>query len=557
MKKLKLAALASAAVLSLSACSTVGQLLPKPDKTSDSSSMAPSSGNSAIVAPSDPVSTPAPIPAPKDGRTMPWPSQVWPDDGSPDRQLDVTSNAQPPGFTTPPAGSGRQRYLNQRLDWQPCGQQQCAKMVVPLDWEQPDGQAITIALKRKQALGADKLGTLFVNPGGPGGSAQDYAASFNVDGLEGYDIVGMDSRGSGQSTPVVCGTTKQLDDFFSLDGSPDDQGERDALVSASKQFARQCREKSGPLLDHITTIETVYDYDLARQLVGDEKLNFYGVSYGTYLGAVYAQLYPGNVGRMVLDSAVQLGPTDEVVQAEGFDLSLHNYAKWCVANSCGLGNSEDGVVKTFTDFFAGLDAKPLTTLGGRQLTQSLAVNGVALFFYGGAEVYSTLTQIMQSTLQSKDGSLLLRASDTLNDRTAAGYGTLATAFPAIRCADTPDGGIQKAFDTWVNRDQKRAPIFGQLFGPDVICAVWTAKPGPKIHFDAAGAAPILVLGNTGDSATPYQQAVSMSKILQSAVLLTRDGPGHGVYGNTACIDEPVRAYLNDGVVPKPGLSCGA
>ena len=535
--------------LSLLALLSACQLNPTPE---------PSASAQASVT-AQPSSTSSSTPLSADGRTMPWPKQAWQVGDSPDRQLAIQSDARPRGFVSPPAGQGKQRYYDQTLSWRDCTGGSCATMLVPLDWENPDAHAISIALFKKPAK-QDRIGALFVNPGGPGGSAVDYARSFSQEGIEGYDIIGLDSRGSGSSTPVVCGDLKQMDAYFDVDASPDDETEKQALIQAAKDFAQQCRANSGPLLDHITTIETIYDYELARHLLGEQKLNFFGVSYGTYLGPVYAQLYPQNVGRMVLDSAVNLEPDDDIIQAQGFDLSLRNFADWC-ANAterrCPLvkdaAKDPDKIIKKITDFFVELDANPIP-VGDRMLTQTHAVNGTILYFYAGADVYSNLAKLLDHTMTTRDGALLLDASDAMNDRSPGGYDSLATAFPAIRCVDGADRGIEAAFEQW-QKDNQKAPLLSPFFGPDVICAVWTAKPAPSIKFDGKGAPPILVLGNTGDSATPYQHAEKMAEILESAVLLTREGAGHGVYRESECITRPVNEYLIKGTVPEPGLRC--
>lgn len=490
--------------------------------------------------------------------SLPVPHEVYQEPSSPDRlEVDVP-DVRPPGFVAAPPGSGYQRYLDQELAWRDCAGLRCATFLAPLDSHEPDGQAITIAMRMLPAS-RNRQGALFINPGGPGGSAQDFVGGFQSAGLGGFDIIGLDSRGSGESTPVVCGTGSQTDLYYDVDSTPDDQAERDALVAAQRLFNEQCRQNSGLLLDHISTIEAIYDYDLARQLLGDQKLNFYGVSYGTFLGAVYAELYPHNVGRMVLDSAVNLTPSTDVIQAQGFDLSIHNFASWCVQDTsrCGLGYSEQEVIDSIVGFIDGLDTNPLPTSGSRQLTQSLAVTGLVLHFYFGSDVYSSLAGLLNYTMNSGDGTYLLEAADLLNERYPDGhYGGLTYAFPAIRCADEADRGLQDSFDVWTGRDTQMAPIFGALFGPDIVCPLWTAKPAPQIKFTGRGAPPILVVQNTGDSATPFRNAEIMASELESAILVVRDAPGHGAYASgSVCMDTIVVDYFNLGTVPSTGTRC--
>lgn len=536
---------AAVALAALSACLPLPIPLPGRDTPRQTATSAPVS--------SPPSSAPT---APQDG-SLPTPDQVYTDKQSPDRPDVEVPDARPPGFVDPPAGAGLSRYFDQPLTWNDCDTNyKCATFAAPLDWQDPDGQAITIAMKMAPAS-AQRVGAIFINPGGPGGSSQDYVAGFATTGLEGYDIIGLDSRGSGESTPVVCGTGPQTDAFYSADGTPDDQAERDALVAAQQRFNDECRAASGPLLDHISSIETIYDYDLARHLIGEQKLNFYGVSYGTFLGAVYAELYPENVGRMVLDSAVNLTPSTEVIQAQGFDLSMRAFAGWCAQNGCGLGASEDEVIKTIVDWVISLDANPLPGDGTRQLTQTLAITGIVLHFYFGAEAYSSLSELLLYTMDSGDGSYLLQNADLLNERYPDGsYGSLTYAFPAIRCVDEADEGVQSAFDNWTGRYSEMAPIFGPLFGPDLVCPLWTADPAPQIDFTGAGAPPILVVQNTGDSATPYRNAEIMVEELESATLVVRESPGHGAYASgSACMDAAVVNYFADGTVPAEGTRC--
>lgn len=494
---------------------------------------------------------------------LPSPARTYDVKTSPDRPVVEAPDASPPGFVDAPPGSGLARYFDQPLSWQDCGTHRCATFIAPLDWHEPDGQAITIAMKMAPATDHDQYqGPLLINPGGPGGSSQEYVDSFATSGLEAFDIVGLDSRGSGASTPVVCGTGQQTDAYFNADTTPDDEGERAALIAAQTEFNEQCRAASGPLLDHISTIETIYDYDLARHLMGAEKLHFYGVSYGTFVGAVYAELYPHRVGRMVLDSAVNPTPSTDVIQAQGFDLSMRAYADWCAADTeCTLGDSQQAVVDKIVGFINELDAQPLPTedAAGRLLTESLATSGVLFHFYFGAEVYPYLSETLIYTIETGDGSLLLEASDLMNEREPDGeYGSLTYAFPAIRCADEADLGVSEAFEVWQGRDTELAPIFGPLFGPDLVCPLWTAEPAPQIDFSGAGAPPLLVVQNTGDSATPYRNAEILAEELESAVLVVRESAGHGAFDSgSTCLDAIVIDYLVHGTVPAEGTRCNS
>ncbi len=478
--------------------------------------------------------------------------RMFPGLASPDR-TPFSSPARPPGFTAPPPGSGMQRFLDQRLTWHPCGGFDCATVIVPLDWDKPDGQAISLALTRARATG-HRVGTLFINPGGPGGSGTDFVTWFPRAGLPDFDVVGWDPRGSGRSTPVRCGTPAQTDAYFGVDASPDTSAEWQALRTAQQAFARQCRQASGVLLDHISTIDTARDLDYLRYLVGDPRLTYLGISYGTFIGAVYAELYPSRVGRMVLDSAVNSTDDQSVIQPMGFDLALHAFATWCAAQACGLGSTGGAVVRSVTGLFDRLDAAPLR-VGPRTLTQTLAVSGVASFLYAGTNGYPALARAVVSA-RGGAGASLLSAADQLDGRRADGsYDPLTYAFPAIGCLDAGDDGWARDSARWAS-DTRLAPVFGRYFGPPVSCDVWSARPADQIDVRADGAPPIVVLGTTGDPATPYQQSVGMAEQLASGVLVTWKGAGHSAFmlGND-CVRGTVVRYLDQGVVPRSGTTC--
>jgi len=472
-----------------------------------------------------------------------------------DRLRLTDPDTNPSGFADAPAGDGLSGYQRQNLNWRTCGgEYQCAKILAPLDYADPSGQAITLSLAKKAATKSPKLGTLFVNPGGPGASGRNLVTYFASAGLEQFDIVGWDPRGTNDSTPVTCFGAKDTDAFTELDSSPDDAVETDALIIGTYEFAKSCWQHSGDLLEHISTVDTVRDLDLMRALVGDQKLSYLGYSYGTQIGAVYADLFPQRTGRLVLDAAVDITDDDSVIQAMGFDLALNNFAAWCARKNCSLGSSKDDVLKTTTDFLEKLDAAPLA-VGDRQLTQSLAATGIAAYMYGGIPAWEGLVKDLQAAIDG-DGAALLKQADSLNDRQEDGsYGSLFYSFPAIGCADSKDEGVTEAEQRWV-ADQKKAPIYGKYFGPGYTCALWPVHSQVQFKPTGSGAAPLLVIGATGDPATPYQNAVTMAQQLESGVLVTYEGEGHGTFGGKSkCVDAIVIAYLTNGTVPVDGVKC--
>ena len=338
-----------------------------------------------------------------------------------------------------------------------------------------------------------------------------YVGYFNAAGLESYDIVGWDPRGVGRSTPVNCFGREDLDRYFSMDSSPDDPGELQARIDEQIEFGQSCLRRSGALLEHISTMETVRDLDLLRYLVGDSKINYFGSSYGTRIGALYAELFPQRVGRMVLDGAVDINSKSKINQVDGFERALRHFASWCADEHCRLGAQRDEVLSKIKDFLDRLDQQPLAVDGGRTLSQQQGVEAVFYSMYGGRGSWPELRDALTAAIFDGDGAGLLQLADASDRRDRDGtYGQLNYAFPAIRCLDSQDDSVRAA-EKRLAEESRRAPILGRLNGPDLACPLWPVKSAPKQPVvDADGAPPIVVIGTTGDPATPYEYAKSMA-----------------------------------------------
>lgn len=477
-----------------------------------------------------------------------------PGETNPDRQLDYEPSGDPLVEFRDGLGDLR-AYAAQPVEWERCGESDlCASVLAPLDWEDPAAAAVELHLHKVPS--ADPVnGPLFVNPGGPGAGGAGFAAGFAPDHWPGFDIVGWDPRGTGSSTHVVCGTTDQTDAVVTLDGSPDDPGEDQALQDGYRALAQQCRDSSGDLLDHISSVEVARDMDLLRHLLGAEKFNFVGVSYGTYIGAMYAELFPDTSGRLVLDAAVEITDDDSIHQVEGFDRAFVAWAEWCAGqDACVLGGrASTEIQEEVTGWLASLDASPLP-VGDRLLTQTLAASGVAVFLYADDTAYRALAMTLEAAMQG-DGTALLSMADQMEGRQPGRYETLAHAFPAMACVDAPDLGVEESAET-ARESWERAPLLGRHMGMKYACELWTADSQPRYRLTAAGADPILVIGTTGDSATPYEQAVRMADQLEPAVLLTYESAGHGaVTSGNACVDDVVSRFLGQGEVPAADARC--
>ncbi|MFD3561967.1 alpha/beta hydrolase [Streptomyces sp. NPDC058686] len=465
-------------------------------------------------------------------------------------------------------------YYGQSLAWRDCGVPgfQCATMKAPLDYEKPEAGDIKLAVARKKATGpGTRLGSLLVNPGGPGGSAIGYLQSYAALGYPAavrarYDMVAVDPRGVARSEPVKCLDGKQMDAYAQTDVTPDDQAETNELSAAFKKFAAGCETRSGEVLPHVSTVEAARDMDVLRAALGDEKLTYVGASYGTFLGATYAGLYPKRVGRLVLDGAMDPSLSSQEMnrdQTAGFETAFQSFAKDCVRRSdcpLGTGSAADAGAR-LEAFFADLDRTPIPTgdPSGRKLGEALGTTGVIAAMYDEG-AWPQLRSALSSAIKDKDGSGLLALSDSYYERDGDGtYANLMAANAAVNCLDLPPSfkspdDVKAALPSF----EKASPVFGDgLAWSALNCAYWPVKATGEAHrIEAKGAAPIVVVGTTRDPATPYRWAQALAGQLESGTLLTYEGDGHTAYGRgSACIDSTINAYLVDGTPPKDGKRC--
>ncbi|WP_235995812.1 alpha/beta hydrolase [Nonomuraea montanisoli] len=429
---------------------------------------------------------------------------------------------------------------------------QCGTLAVPLDYSRPGGRRIDLALIRVKATG-DRLGSLVFNFGGPGGSGVDTLAmaarAFAALGTR-YDLVSFDPRGVERSAGVRCGGDVEAI-LNATDGAGGDK--------AVRRFVAACRKDSGKVLPHVGTVDAARDMDRIRAALGDAKLNYFGLSYGTQLGAVYATHFPKNTGRIVLDAAYDPSGTfadRAVIQATGFATSFAAFAEDCVAKGCDLGQDPAAVKKTVETFVDGLRDKPLK-VGKRTLTHALGQLGVITPLYAKA-TWPALEQAVAAAVKG-DGAMLLALADTYTGRRADGtYATMLTSMQAITCADTSERPTP-AQAAAINRKIKK--IFPVLATNGTVppCAHWPV-PGDNAakRIDATGSAPIMVVGAKGDPATPYRWAVSLTARLRTGSLLTYEGEGHGAYlSGSACVAQHVNTYLLTGKLPPRDTSCPA
>ena len=482
----------------------------------------------------------------------------------------AVSPAQKSAAQVPPPGQeALARFYRQDLGWSDCGDNQCARLTVPVDYSHPEGATLRLALLKVAANGPAKtIGSLVVNPGGPGGSGVNYARAADVIVTPAvraaYDVVGFDPRGVGSSSPIKCLNDRELDSFLGTDPTPDDKAEEQHLADVAKDFANKCKANGGPLLGHVSTIEAAKDMDVLRAALAETKLDYLGKSYGTFLGATYADLFPTKVGRFVLDGAIDPNLTSSQVnegQAVGFETATRAYVQDCVRRGgCPLGDSVDSGMQRMRDFLKQLDARPLPLIDPavHALTEGWGSLGIAVAMYDQT-MWSQLTDALRRAFASHAGPLMTLA-DTYAYRSNQGVysGNLMQVIYAVNCLDRSDSKDLAHYESEARSLVAKAPTWGPFMAWSTVpCGFWPvpANNAPK-KVTAAGSGPIVVVGTTRDPATPYTWAQGLASELQNGHLITFNGDGHTAYRRSnSCVDNAVDAYLLEGTVPPSGLTC--
>ncbi|MFJ4331979.1 MULTISPECIES: alpha/beta hydrolase [unclassified Streptomyces] len=459
---------------------------------------------------------------------------------------------------------------------------QCATLRTPLDWKNPSGKTMDLALIRARTSGDpdERIGSLLFNFGGPGGSgvatlpglAPDYEKLRTR-----YDLVSFDPRGVGNSNGVRC-LDAGLPDEEEIDNTPDDGGdETNALVRFNRETAAACEKNSGDVLPYVGTTQAARDMDLMRQVLGDDRLHYFGISYGTELGGVYAHLFPEHVGRAVLDGVVD--PTHDLMeealaQAGGFQLAFEHFAAWCARQGCTLGDDAEDIVDLTVGLEEALDDTPLATPDGGELDGDALVDAISGALY--RQDYWPALRVGLEAAADDNGEVLHDLAEALGQHGRGGDTDDDTddsddsdeqsneddAFRAITCDDSSSRYTVADVLSRLPDFLEASPLFGPgLAWSTLSCDGWPV-PGAARHpeVSAPGAPPVLLVGNTGDPATPYEGAARMAERLgeKVGVELTYEGEGHGAYdsGNT-CVQNAVNAYLLNGTLPEPGTTCKA
>ena len=479
------------------------------------------------------------------------------------------------GGDTPEQSSEASSFVNQEPEWTTCHEDGlvCADVEAPLDWADPEGETITLSLIKREAEGT-KLGSLFRNPGGPGISGvDDYSVSHpGATGIavkEHYDVISWDTRGVagvlGNSTPVKCLDTAGLDDYLygGAEAPSNARGSEEwveAKIADAGEFSAACAERTGDLLAHVDTRSTVQDLEMLRQIVGDEKLNYLGEDYGTYIGALYADTYPDKVGRMVLDGALDPSVTNfevSLAQAAGMERMLRVYVEDCLKQTdCPLTGTTDEALQSVRTIMDTLDAKPGVAADGRPVSSGTFLNALLVTL---TDRYAWIVPgyIFDGAVDG-DYANVMEFADMAVGRYDGEYtSNYVEAFAATTCLDMVTAQDPAKIRAQAAEIEAAAPTLGSYMAySDIECAEWP-YPGPKeaTSVTATGAQPILVLSATDDPVYPHAWSESLADQLESAELVSFVGESHGIYGTSPCVNTVVNEYFMEGTVPAKDPQC--
>ena len=449
-------------------------------------------------------------------------------------------------------------YQAQTLRWSSCENGfECTSFKVPVDYNHLDGNSFTIqAIRHLANIPSKRLGSLIMNPGGPGGSGIQYVlsadsiVSTSIENV--YDLVGFDPRGVNLSQPIRCLTDTQEDYFLGGNGSVQTPADLAVGISSAKLMASSCAKAAGNKLAHYSTLDSAKDMELLRILLKDAKLNYIGKSYGTYLGTLYAALYPKTIGRVVLDGAVDPNVPvrdQNLAQAVGFDTALKSF----------VAANPTFSIKKIQNFLQTSRSKPLRDAKNRELSESLAVTGIAASLYDPTDGWPFLKRALANAIERGNPSDFLFLADSYNERDTRGHyvSNQTDVAEIISCLDFKDGRTLAQVEADAKSFSLAAPFFGPYLAySGLACLFWQAKPVAQPSFKDLSSNPLLIIGTTRDPATPYQWAQGLHKELLNSTLITLNGDGHtGANRGSSCVDKAMNNYLLTGKSPAHDITC--
>ena len=503
-----------------------------------------------------------------------------------------TSSGGSTGSTGASVPKGLEAFYDQDLTWTDCTDDatgtafQCATVTVPLDYDHPQGKTITVALKKLPSTSSSPRGSVFLNPGGPGGSgisliesqAELYKSGDLSEVLANYDVIGFDPRGVGQSTPITCWTPEDVQAILAgqaeVPFSPLTPGSAADIVAQGSREAAACQEHTEvpEILDHADTRSVARDMDVMRALVGDKDLNYLGYSYGTYLGAVYTELFPDNIGRVVLDSAMDptMARQDPMEgDAAAGEQSLRTYIESQQGQAWfPLSGTTDEAVAQLATFLDGLDADPLTVSGsGTPLNRAKAVDAIGKLVTTSPDMWPLLTEGLTQAMNAHDGTALKANAESVSGNSAPPTTEKQVVeqlqglkvFSANRCLDFPDAGNESSWDAALASYHHDYPVFHSLLPQyDAFCHGWGHTSRTEaVDVDTKATNPVLIVGILHDPQTPYPWSHALVSRIRNSHLLSVDMYGHGATGRNACTSAKVSDFLVNGTLPSDGEVCAA
>ncbi len=395
-----------------------------------------------------------------------------------------------------------------------------------------------------------------MNPGGPGGSGIQYVesadsiVSTSIENV--YDLIGFDPRGVNLSQPIRCLTDPQEDYFLGGDGSVQTPADLAAAISSSKLMATSCAISAGNRLGHYSTLDTARDMELLRILLKETKLNYVGKSYGTFLGTLYAALYPKTTGRMVLDGAVNPNVSvrdQNIAQAVGFDTALKSF----------ISANPKFTIKQIQTFLQTSRTKPIVDRNNRQLSESLAVTGIAASLYDPTNGWPLLARALSEAFTNKNPFGFFLLADSYNERDRNGHyvSNQTDIAEIVSCLDFKDPRTLGQIQSDAKNFSSAAPVFGPYLAYSGLpCLYWQSKPVVAPPLTNLATNPLLIIGTTRDPATPYQWALGLHKVLLNSTLITLNGDGHtGANRGSTCVDKAMNRYLLTGKPPARDITC--
>lgn len=456
-------------------------------------------------------------------------------------------------------------YVPETIEWSEFDDAtDVATLTVPVDYDDPSGEQFELFVARHRALEPDqRIGSLLINPGGPGFGGSDYALFatqvFDRELLDRFDIVGWDPRGTGESEPAIDCIDDYDPYFNAIDLTPDTDEERTTAVGVAANFVEACETNNPGYLEHVGTNNSARDIDSLRQALGEDEISYFGFSYGSELGATWATLFPDTVRAAVLDGAAD--PNADALegslqQMAGFQASLETFLSQCSAETdCEFHN--DGDAETaFVELLTSLDAEPVEVEPDRPpVNRDVALVATIQAMYSES-FWPALERALADAAEG-DAAGLLALNDAYYQRQADGtYGNELEAFQVISCADTDDRQTVEEADAEIELIREVAPLLvpdGSVGG--YFCTFFDAPVDPRVEITGAGAGPIVVIGTTGDPATPFESTVRMAETLEDGRLVIVEADQHTGYGVNRCVIDVVNDYLIDLDAPESGTEC--